>query len=309
LRLLPLLRQQAGRLRRERGSDEPERAAAPRNSRAYAHVGRKTTTPFHHAPFLEHFRCHSRNAALCIRTPATAGVKQPVNSPVVVRALVNRRGIDRCIVTAGGDVCDIPTRIVNLLVDPSSFDWCLVRGGEGHCTRMPPNPTTRRKAATQRPFYEWQVDATAFLYEVVRAADALREAKAFGGGPALHYGARWQVLRAIERCGGAPTFSEIARSLRVTRQTAREHAIKAARVGIVELLPAPDDRRVVQVALTPAGRKELEAQRMLPLSWVAAVLNGLKPEAMRSTHHVLRVLRLRLERDARERRRAAPRAG
>jgi DNA-binding MarR family transcriptional regulator len=159
----------------------------------------------------------------------------------------------------------------------------------------------RRKPARQPPFREYHVESTAFLHEIVRAADALKGAKAFDGEPALHYGARWQVLRAIERCGGAPTFSDLARSLRISRQTAREHAIRAARVGVVELLPAPDDRRVVQVALTPAGRRALEAQRMPALSWLLPLLNGLKPEAMRSTNHVLRVLRLRLEQQARER--------
>lgn len=116
-------------------------------------------------------------------------------------------------------------------------------------------PPRRNSGARQPPFREYHVEATAFLYEIVRAADALKEAKAFDGEPALHYGARWQVLRAIERCGGAPTFADIARSLGMSRQAAREHAIKAASVGVVELLTAPEDRRVLQVALTPAGRK------------------------------------------------------
>jgi DNA-binding MarR family transcriptional regulator len=265
--------------------------------------------PRHRALFPKRLRSHSRNAT-CVYAP----LPRPASSSLSIRMeSLGFQSIDEklkgVLSVLRRPMRHAGSRIDNLLVDPSSFDSCCVRGGEGHCPRMPPNPTTRGKAARQRAFHEWHVDATAFLYEVVRTADALREAKAFDGEPALHYGARWQVLRAIERCGGAPSFSGLARALQVSRQTAREHAIKAARVGVVELLPAPEDRRVVQVALTPAGRKELEARRMPPLSWVGAVLNGLEPEAMRSTQHVLRVLRLRLEGQAREMRRAAPRAG
>ena len=90
----------------------------------------------------------------------------------------------------------------------------------------------------------------------------------------------------------------------MSRQAARELALKTAERGLVELFPAHDDRRALQVMLTPRGRKELEAQRMPQLAWVLTVLNGLEPPAMRATNHVLRVIRLRLERDERDRRRA-----
>jgi DNA-binding MarR family transcriptional regulator len=84
-------------------------------------------------------------------------------------------------------------------------------------------------------------------------------------------------------------------------------ALAAAEAGVVELLPCPDDRRLIQVALTPAGRRALEAQRLPPLDWVFTLLNGLSPAAMESTGRVLRVLAARLECYEREmRRRGAP---
>ncbi len=82
----------------------------------------------------------------------------------------------------------------------------------------------------------------------------------------------------------------------MSRQAAREQAIKTAEAGLVELFTAPDDRRLLQVALTPAGRREIERQRMPDFGWVFTLLNGLEPSAMRETNHVLRVIRLRLER-------------
>jgi DNA-binding MarR family transcriptional regulator len=80
--------------------------------------------------------------------------------------------------------------------------------------------------------------------------------------------------------------------------------LETAEAGLVELFQAPDDRRAWQVALTPAGRRALDAQRRPQFAWVFTLLNGLEPAAMRSTEHVLRVIRLRLERYEKERRRA-----
>jgi DNA-binding MarR family transcriptional regulator len=170
---------------------------------------------------------------------------------------------------------------------------------------MSPHQRSERKAAPGRPlFREWHVEATALLYEIVRTAEALEEANAFDGEPALYLGARWRLLRAIERCGGAPTFSGLARSLRISRQAARESALKAAAGGVVELLTAPDDRRVLQVALTPAGRRELEKQRQPQFGWIFTLLKGLSDGRMHETNHVLAVIRQRLERYERDRRNA-----
>jgi len=165
----------------------------------------------------------------------------------------------------------------------------------------PANPRKPRR----RLFAAYHVEATAFLHEIVNVADALREARAYDGEPALRLDRQADLLRAIERCGGAPTFSDLGRLLRVSRQAARKLALAAARRGVVELFTAPDDRRALQVALSPRGRRVLEAQRMPEFPWIFTLLGGLEPDAMRSTSRVLRVIRLRLERDAAERRRAA----
>jgi DNA-binding MarR family transcriptional regulator len=119
----------------------------------------------------------------------------------------------------------------------------------------------------------------------------------------MHFGARWRLLRAIERCGGAPTFSDLGRLLRMSRQGARGHALEAAHFGLVELFQSPDDRRAWQVMLTPAGRRALDRQRMPDSVWMYTLLNGLDPAVMHTTQHVLRVIRLRLEQYARELRR------
>ncbi len=166
---------------------------------------------------------------------------------------------------------------------------------------QPPPP----EAGRRRPlFRDFHVEATALLHGILAAADSLREARSFDDEPALHLGPRWRLLRAIERCGGAPTFSDLGRLLGMSRQAARELALKAAAADWVELFPSHDDKRALQVMLTPRGRKELEAQRMPQFAWVFMLLRGLEPGPMRTTSHVLRVLRLRLERYERGRRRS-----
>lgn len=173
-----------------------------------------------------------------------------------------------------------------------------------------PKPPDRpkRPARPRHLLRDFEVEATAFLHEILLVAERLREARSFDGEPALHLGSRSRLLRVIERCGGAPTFSDIARLLKISRQAAREQALATAKAGLVELFPAPDDRRVWQVAITPAGRRALERQRMPEFAWLFTLLNGLEPAEMRSTQHVLHVIRLRLERYEKERRRSAARA-
>jgi DNA-binding MarR family transcriptional regulator len=146
------------------------------------------------------------------------------------------------------------------------------------------------------------IEATAFLYEIINAADRLREARAFDGSSPFRFDRQHDLLETIERCGGAPTFSDLGRRLRISRQAARKLALAAENRGLVELFTVHDDRRAIQAALTAAGRRALDSARMPQFAWLFTLLGGLEPRAMREAGHVLRVIRRRLERDARERR-------
>jgi DNA-binding MarR family transcriptional regulator len=166
---------------------------------------------------------------------------------------------------------------------------------------MQPEKLTR----AQRSIRAQRVEATAFLYAIVETANRLRTARSFDGEPALRSDAQWALLRAIERCGGCPSFSDLARMLRVRRQSVRSLVLAAEKAGVVELFPDPDDRRALQVALTPRGRQTLESHRMPATVWIFTLLNGLERKAMQSTAHVLRVIALRLERYENAMKRAA----
>ena len=165
----------------------------------------------------------------------------------------------------------------------------------------------RRPNRSVRSLRSAHWDAAAFLYGILETADRLKTARDFSGEPALRFDRRWTLLRAVERCGGCPTFSDVARLLRVTRQSARVLILAAEKAGVVELFPDSHDRRALQVALTSAGRGLLEAHRLPAVTWLFTLLNGLEPERMRATVHVLAVIRQRLERYDAEMKRARAR--
>lgn len=76
-----------------------------------------------------------------------------------------------------------------------------------------------------------------------------------------------------------------------------------ARDGDVEVLPNPDDRRILQVFLIARGRSALARARQRRSSWLAELLLGLARHELRAIIHVIRVIRHRLLRDERNRER------
>lgn len=89
----------------------------------------------------------------------------------------------------------------------------------------------------------------------------------------------------------------------MTRQTAQPLCHAAAVTGYVELLPNADDRRILQLCLTPLARAELAHVRLTEAVWLQVLLSGLGDHDMARVTHTLRVIRQRLERDLREQRR------
>jgi DNA-binding MarR family transcriptional regulator len=71
---------------------------------------------------------------------------------------------------------------------------------------------------------------------------------------------------------GAMRPSDLAAALYLDKSTVSRQIDAAARVGLVERGPHPDDARAVSVRLTPAGRQRVEALRAVRLErWRAAL--------------------------------------
>jgi DNA-binding MarR family transcriptional regulator len=156
----------------------------------------------------------------------------------------------------------------------------------------------------------WRFEAAVLIEQIEATAEALAAASSAVGSsvPLPRGSARLKVLRAIEHSRGCPSFSDLARLLRLSRQTARGLAVAAARAGQVELFSDPADRRTVNAALTPKGRRALALHRADGEILASSLLQGLDLRRMLLLSHILRAVRersLRLQRDAQRRRRDA----
>jgi DNA-binding MarR family transcriptional regulator len=161
-------------------------------------------------------------------------------------------------------------------------------------------PGARNKLRT-RP---WDVAATELIDEIVATAERIAAACAPGGERVFPDHAESRFLRTIERSSYCLAIADVARALRLTRQAAHKLVYRVAATGRVELLPNPDDQRILQVFLTPLGRADLARARSVEGIWLQMLLGDLADHKMAASAHVLRVIRQRLERDERERCRA-----
>jgi DNA-binding MarR family transcriptional regulator len=164
-------------------------------------------------------------------------------------------------------------------------------------------PTEVSRTGSQaRPFDRWREAANDLLYEITTTSDRIVAARTASGERVQRTDALWRLLETLERSRYCLAIADVARALGVTRQTAQPLCRAAAGAGFVELLPNPDDRRILQLFLTPQARAELARVRSAEAIWLHVLLAGLKDWHMTTVTHVLRVMRLRLERDERERR-------
>jgi len=156
-------------------------------------------------------------------------------------------------------------------------------------TRPRGPPMLRRRTAEQE-----------LIIELTSAAEQIAAARDWNGEPVHRTDGVWRVIATIAGSPYCLAIADLARALRIRRQVAHELAHEVARKGFIELAPNPHDRRILQAVLTPRGRAELAAAKTAEEVWRATLLNGLGDRELRATTNVVRVIRQRLERDARE---------
>jgi DNA-binding MarR family transcriptional regulator len=137
------------------------------------------------------------------------------------------------------------------------------------------------------------------IHEIVSTAERIAAARSSSGELIFRTEPIGLLLRAIERAPYCCAIADAGRLLGVSRQRAQQIVHAAERRGAIELLTNPDDRRLLQIQLTPAARRQLAAARSAESTWVAVLLLGLDEHRLRTTTHVLRVIRQRLRRDER----------
>jgi DNA-binding MarR family transcriptional regulator len=136
--------------------------------------------------------------------------------------------------------------------------------------------------------------------EITAAASQIADACDPYGQPLFRADGVWRVLTTVATSHYCLAIADLGRALGVRKQAAHELAHAAERVGVIELAPNHQDKRLLQALLTPQGRSDLAAARAAQRSWLMTLLNGLGEHDLATAAHVVRVIRQRLQRDARE---------
>jgi len=160
----------------------------------------------------------------------------------------------------------------------------------------PPERTRPREIPLQRR----RVAEHDLIDEIASTAARIGEARDWSGEPVYRTDGIWRVISTIASSPYCLAIADLGRALHIRRQAAHQLAHEAARQGFIALEPNPQDKRILQATLAPRGRAELAAARTAEEIWRATLLNGLGDHELKATTHVIRVIRQRLERDARE---------
>ncbi len=160
---------------------------------------------------------------------------------------------------------------------------------------MPPPPNVG-----PTPFQRQRVAEHELIDEITSAARCIAAARDAGGIPIFRTDGIWRVLTTVASSRYCLAIADLARALGVRKQTAHELAHAAEQASLIELAPNPQDRRLLQAFLTPRGQSELSAARSAETRWLITLLNGLGDHDLTAATHVVRVVRQRLARDARE---------
>lgn len=115
----------------------------------------------------------------------------------------------------------------------------------------------------QQPFERRRIAERELVDEISSAARSIfaaRNAHGEPGTPVFRTDGVWRVLTAVASSPYCLCIADLARVLRVRKQTAHELAHAAAKAGLIELAPNHDDKRILQALLTPSQRLERDAR-------------------------------------------------
>lgn len=101
---------------------------------------------------------------------------------------------------------------------------------------------------------------------------------------------QFRSLAFLSRCPGA-SLSAVADHLGVTPPTASALVERLVRRGLVMRAVAPDERRRVELRLTPSGHEHLEQARSATRSYLATLLSTLPPAELHALSRGLGILR------------------
>jgi DNA-binding MarR family transcriptional regulator len=106
----------------------------------------------------------------------------------------------------------------------------------------------------------------------------------------------WRALAVIDRSSYVLSISDLARQLRRSRQSAHPLALGLERAGWIRFLPNRDDRRLIQMEITPGGKSMLNLAEGHFNMWLLLMASDLCDREVQFLADTLRDVRERLAR-------------
>jgi len=136
-----------------------------------------------------------------------------------------------------------------------------------------------------------------YLTDAVRGAAAALDATHTTIGRELGLTAeQWSALAIIGRTTRSLSVSQLARQLRHSRQSTHILAVRLEQAGWIRFLRNPDDRRLLQMEITPAGRIILNDVDTRRNTWLITMTYDLEDSDLYVLMNTLRALQNRIVR-------------
>jgi DNA-binding MarR family transcriptional regulator len=107
--------------------------------------------------------------------------------------------------------------------------------------------------------------------------------------------ARWQILGAMVAAERPQPVAWLARDMGANRQNVQRIINDLHKEGLVSFEANPHHRRAQLAVLTDKGKQTHEAAMRLQAPWINSLSQGLSIKDIQTFHHVIIVLRKRLE--------------
>jgi DNA-binding MarR family transcriptional regulator len=105
---------------------------------------------------------------------------------------------------------------------------------------------------------------------------------------------QWRALAAIDRSSFVLSISDLARKMRRSRQSAHPLVLGLERAGWLRFLPNRDDRRLLQMELTRAGKSILSTAEVSFDTWLLTMASDLDTRELRELANILSAVRERI---------------
>jgi DNA-binding MarR family transcriptional regulator len=107
---------------------------------------------------------------------------------------------------------------------------------------------------------------------------------------------RWRALVVLRRSSYLLSISDLARQLRLSRQSVHQLTVGLERARWIRFLPNSCDRRLLQMEITDAGRSILSAVENRLNAWLVKMFDNLEERELRKLVNTMRALRGRIAR-------------